>query len=101
MIKIWVIIPLIKKHIQNCVFLPKLNCFDICQVKEQEPMKHFKKYTVRPPKDLTSKFERKQIARKKAEEEAAIKNKLLAEEEAELAVSIHFLFLNFEEQFMF
>jgi len=45
-----------------------------------------KKYTVKPPRDLTSKFEKKQAAKAKAEQEAE-DAKRRAEEEQKNAVS--------------
>lgn len=56
------------------------------QVKAEEKKKELKKYTVKPPKDLQSKFERKQAAKALAEREAE-EAKRKAEEEERQAVS--------------
>ena len=57
------------------------------QKKAEEKKKDIKKYTVKPPKDLRSKFELKQAAKAEAEQEAeAAKRK--AEEEERQAVSL-------------
>ena len=55
-------------------------------MKKEEEKKNVKKYTVRPPKDLTSKFTRKQEQRKVKERELE-EEKLKKEEEAKQAVS--------------
>lgn len=56
------------------------------QIKAEEKKKELKKYTVKPPKDLQSKFEKKQAAKAKAEREAE-EAKRKAEEEERQAVS--------------
>ena len=65
----------------------KIHCFCFLQKKAEEKKKDIKKYTVKPPKDLRSKFELKQAAKAEAEQEAeAAKRK--AEEEERQAVSL-------------
>ncbi|XP_045186908.2 dynein regulatory complex subunit 7-like isoform X2 [Mercenaria mercenaria] len=54
------------------------------EIKAEEKKKELKKYTVKPPKDLQSKFERKQAAKAQAEKEAE-EAKRRAEEEERLA----------------
>ena len=59
----------------------------MAQAREEEKKKEIKKYTVKPPKDLRSKFILKMEARKVAEEKAA-EDKRKAEEEQRLLVSV-------------
>lgn len=63
-----------------------LGCF-IKKVTKEEVKKEVKKYTVKPPKDLRSKFEAKVEAKKKAEEDGKEK-KRREEENARIAVSL-------------
>ena len=65
----------------KCVFA------SMAQAREEEKKKEIKKYTVKPPKDLRSKFILKMEARKVAEEKAA-EDKRKAEEEQRLLVSV-------------
>ena len=61
--------------------------FHQLQIKEEQKKKELKKYTVKPPKDLSSKFEKKQAAKAKAEQEVE-EAKRRAEEEERQAVSM-------------
>lgn len=63
-----------------------LGCF-IKKVTKEEVKKEMKKYTVKPPKDLRSRFEAKVEAKKKAEEDGKEK-KRREEENARIAVSL-------------
>lgn len=66
-----------------------MNIFSqIFQVKKEARRKEQKKYTVKPPKDLRSKFEIMLEERKRKEEESEI-SKRKKEEEEKLAVSIN------------
>lgn len=56
------------------------------QEKEEETTKEWKKYTVKPPRDLRSKFELK-MEKRKQDEEAAEAAKRRKEEEEKQAVS--------------
>ena len=60
------------------------------QTTVEEKKKQIKKYTVKPPKDLRSKFEIKMEARRVAEEKAE-EDKRRAEEEQKNAVCMMFL----------
>lgn len=55
------------------------------QVKEEAKKREMKKYNVKPPRDLRSKFELKQEAKRDAEKQAE-KEKLRKEEEERIAV---------------
>ena len=70
------------------------------QSKEEQRKKQIKKYTVKPPKDLKSKFEQKMEARRIAEEKAEA-DKRRAEEEAKAAVSISLTILHNKASFIF
>ena len=60
--------------------------YSIIQAKKEQKKKDIKKYTVKPPKDLRSKYELKMEARRvKAEEDA--EEKLIKEQEALQLVS--------------
>lgn len=63
------------------------------QEKPEEQKKQIKKYTVKPPRDLRSKFELKMEARRQ-EEIITEENKRRAEEEKKQAVSISFFFFS-------
>ena len=54
------------------------------QKKAEEKKKELKKYTVKPPKDLQSKFERKQAAKAKAEKEVEEAKRRQEEEDRQL-----------------
>ena len=69
------------------------------QQKEEKKQKVTKKYTVKPPKDLKSKFEQKMEARRLAEQKAE-EDKRRAEEEQRLAVNIFFKISNATFLFM-
>jgi hypothetical protein len=56
-------------------------------VKEEAKKKEMKKYNVKPPRDLRSKFELKQEAKREAEKQAE-KERLRKEEEERIAVCL-------------
>lgn len=72
---------------QHCVSTVSVLFASFAQAREEEKRKEMKKYTVKPPKDLRSKFILKMEARKVAEEKTA-EDKRKAEEEQKLLVSI-------------
>lgn len=85
---IWIpyIIPFV-----SCVLWDIVGCisklpFTFLKVLKQEVKKEVKKYSVKPPKDLTSKFEAKIKAKKEAEEKER-ERKHCEEEDARIAVS--------------
>lgn len=57
-------------------------------MQEEARKKEMKKYNVKPPRDLRSKFERKQESKKEAEKQAE-KEKQRKEEEERIAVWHH------------
>lgn len=61
----------------------------IKQIKQEEKKKELKKYTVKPPKDLQSKFERKQAAKAQAERESEEAKRRAEEEERQLVSSLN------------